>query len=162
MKDDSGFTYIGLLAVIVVIGIMTSVIGQTWKSMAQVEKEKELIWRGNQFRNAIQNYYNLGAIHGNPTYPADLKDLLKDPRTAGTRRYIRRIYVDPITGKDDWVPILSNDRIVGVRSASDGAPLKRDNFEPADESFRGKTRYSEWTFQAAAAAGQPTTPPTTP
>jgi type II secretory pathway pseudopilin PulG len=158
MKDGRGFTYIGLLVAIAIIGIMTTVVAQTWKTASRVEKEKELLWRGRQFRHAIKTYYEFGRIHNNPSYPSELKDLMKDPRTIGMHRYIRKVYADPMTGKDDWVAVLVNDRIVGVHSSSDDAPLKRDGFDAEDADFRGKGRYSDWTFVYIAPGTAPAQP----
>jgi type II secretory pathway pseudopilin PulG len=149
LSGSGGFTYIGMLVMIAIITISTSVLGPTWKSTARIEKEKQLLWVGDQFRQAIRQYVkasNLPAGHP-PTFPADLKDLLKDPRSPGTKRYLRKIYPDPMTGKDDWVLIFSdNQRIKGVHSKSDAEPLKQDNFSKADEKFKDKKKYSDWEF----------------
>lgn len=170
ISGANGFTYVGLLIAMTIISIMTSVVGPSWRAASRAEKEKELLWRGHQFRNAIGLYsrgYPVPAGHPAP-YPAELKDLLKDPRSAGVRRYLRQIYTDPMTGKDDWVLVLGdNGRIMGVHSASDAEPLKKDNFDLVDSEFRGKTKYSEWIFQyKPGAPGQPLLvpgqPPVTP
>ena len=158
ISGANGFTYVGLLIAMTIISIMTSVIGPSWSAASRAEKEKELLWRGHQFRNAIGRYataYPVPAGHPTP-YPAELKDLLKDPRSAGVRRYLRQIYTDPMTGKDDWVVVLVNNKITGVHSASDAEPQKKDNFDLVDSEFRGKTKYSEWIFQyKPGAPGQP-------
>jgi len=164
----SGFTYIGMLVVIAIIGITTSVVGPTWKTAAKAEKERELLWRGHQIRQAIGRYYEAVEIPshraiGLKLYPKELKDLMLDPRSPGAHRYLRKIYKDPMTGEDDWVLILDErQRIKGVHSASDAKPLKRDNFDPGDETFRGKTRYSEWVFEYVPAAPAAPTPAPTP
>ncbi len=153
----------------IIIGIMTGIVGPSWRAASKAEKEKELIWRGHQFRNAIGLYSRSYAVpQGHPTpYPTELNDLIKDPRSAGVKRYLRQIYTDPMTGKDDWVLVLGdNGRIIGVHSASDAEPLKQDNFDLVDSDFKGKTKYSEWIFKyVPGAPGQPiltpgqTTPP---
>jgi len=148
MKNDGGFTYIGLLAVIIIIGVMTAVVGRTWRATSRIEKETELLWTGHQFRRAIKAYYNYGKDHyGSASYPAELKDLLVDPRSGGTHRYLRKIYPDPMTGKKDWGLITDvSQHIIGVHSLSEGKTLKRDNFDLEDEGFKGKEKYSEWAF----------------
>ena len=88
-----------------------------------------------------------GALAGRGRYPASLDDLLLDSHTQQIKRYLRKRYPDPITGKDDWVPILSpGGGVMGVRSVSDAAPIKRAGFSPADIQFTGKEHYSDWTF----------------
>lgn len=155
-RGSGGFTYMALLVSMLIIGIMTSVVAQTWKSVSRINKEKELIWIGHQYRDAIRGYYNYRAkAHGGAPgayYPSELKDLLKDPGRLSNYAYLRKIYIDPMTGKDDWVPIRGGDAsgssgIIGVRSASDKVPLKQDGFDKVDESFKGKTKYSEWEFK---------------
>jgi len=146
-----GFTYMGVLVMIVIIGAMTTVVAQTWKSVSRIEKERELIWVGHQFRNAIRGYYKYRqALHGGAAgnyYPTELRDLLSDPGRAGGYSWIRKIYLDPVTGKDDWVLIRTPGGIKGIRSKSDAEPLKKAGFDVEDSSFTGKTRYSEWVFE---------------
>ena len=57
------------------------------------EKEEELIHRGNEYKNAIRKFYRK-----NGRYPVTLEDLEK----ANNMRFLRKRYVDPFTGKDDW------------------------------------------------------------
>ncbi|MHB8174920.1 MAG: type II secretion system protein, partial [Nitrospirota bacterium] len=87
---NAGFTYMGLLLIILIIGITTSALGRSWKLYAREEKEKELLWRGHQFRLAIERYYNSPKHRG--VYPSSLDDLLKDPAYFHTVRYLRKIY----------------------------------------------------------------------
>lgn len=62
------------------------------------EKEAELLYIGRLYREAIKQYY-LSSPGSVQKYPASLEDLRKDPRSLVTRRYLRRLYPDPITGK---------------------------------------------------------------
>ncbi|MBI5190398.1 MAG: type II secretion system protein [Nitrospirae bacterium] len=159
----AGFTYIGLLITIVIISISTAVVAKSWKVTMKVEREKELLWIGNQFRQAIGRYYealDVPSHAGLRLYPKELKDLLQDPRSPGTHRYLRKIYADPMTGKDDWVLMMDDkNHIKGVHSKSDVETLKRDGFDLADESFAGKTRYSEWVFEYVPLNPDPGTQP---
>ena len=63
------------------------------------EKEQLLMDRGNQYKRAIQVYYA-----DNKRYPARLEDL----ENTNNKRYLRRRYKDPLTGKDEWRLIHSN------------------------------------------------------
>ena len=149
-RTDGGFTYIGLMITIMILGIMMGIVGQSWKMSSKREKEADLIWIGHQYRRAISMYYNgrsLKTPHP-PAYPQTLDDLIKEPRTLGTIRYLRKKWNDPMTGKDDWVFTMDGQQhIRGVHSASDGETLKRDGFDWYDRKCIGKTRYSEWLFE---------------
>ena len=62
-------------------------------------------------------------------------------------RYLRRLYLDPLTGKAEWGIVKAPDAgIAGVHSLSEEAPLKRAGFRVRDAAFEGKLKYSEWRF----------------
>jgi hypothetical protein len=63
------------------------------------EKEQVLIDRGEQYRRAVQLFYL-----ANKKFPNTLDELEKFQ----DKRYLRRRYKDPITGKDEWRLIHSN------------------------------------------------------
>ena len=148
-----GFTYLLLLFSVALLGIGLAVAGEVWHTAAKREKEKELLFVGDAFREAIGNYY-AGSPGGLKQFPAKLEDLLRDPRFPDTRRYLRTVYADPITGKMDWVPILApQGGIMGVGSPSGEQPVKRSGFGDADQAFGRlrakageKLRYSDWKF----------------
>ncbi len=56
-RRDGGFTYLALLLVIVVMGVVMGATAEIWHTAVQREKERELLFVGNQFRNAIRSYY---------------------------------------------------------------------------------------------------------
>ena len=175
LSARAGFTYMGMLVIILIIGITTAVVGQSWKIAAKREKEKELLWRGHQFRLAINRYYQ-ARLKGKTAagaqapvnasyYPTSMDDLLKDPNAPGTVRYLRKIYTDPMTGKADWAldpppggsnieggAVASGEHFGGVHSVSDAEPLKKNNFDLEDIKFTNisgagrKARYSDWLF----------------
>jgi hypothetical protein len=63
------------------------------------DKEQLLMDRGNQYKRAIQVFYA-----ENKRYPAELKDL----ESFNNKRYLRRRYIDPMTGQDEWRLIHTN------------------------------------------------------
>lgn len=113
---------------------------------AQRDRERELIAIGRQFRTAIGRYYETQLAGGRREYPASLDDLLRDNRTPGMRRYLRKVFVDPMTAKAEWGFIRANGRIVGVHSLSTQVPIKQEGFEPEDMALRGKKQINEWLF----------------
>lgn len=147
LNSASGFTYISLLLAIVLIGISLSAAGNYWAYIDRRDKEDELLFRGDQFVLAIDGYFK--RAHGKANlYPQSLKDLLKDSRSLVPKRYLRKIYKDPLTGKADWTLILEkgSGRIKGVKSKSKATPLKSENFPDRYKYFRGKSSYDEWKF----------------
>ena len=63
------------------------------------EKEQLLIDRGEQYTRAIQLYY----LANNRQYPTSLDDLEKREK-----RFLRRRFVDPFTGKAEWRIVHTN------------------------------------------------------
>ena len=148
-----GFTYLTVLFIVAMMAGGLALIGEVWQTSNAREKEADLLHVGNEYRKAIERYYLSGR-----QYPKTLADLLKDPRQPGTVRYLRRLYPDPITGKDEWGLVKSNDGgIAGIYSTSEAAPLKTAGFAVRDASFEGKAKYADWQF--IFAPGQPAAQP---
>ena len=155
-RQSAGFTYLGLLLLVAVMGIALTVVSQVWQTMQRIDKEDELLFVGDQMRRALAFY--AANASGGQRYPQRLEDLLKDPRYPDVRRYLRRIYPDPITGRADWGVVKGpGDAIMGVYSLSEDEPLKKTEFRLRDRDFEGKTKYSEWAFipRSSLRRGQP-------
>lgn len=149
-----GFTYLLLLFFIAFIGAGLAALGDAWVTTRQRDREAELLFAGDAIRQAIFSYYDAtpGPLK---QYPGSLEHLLKDPRFPGTRRHLRQIYPDPMTGTTDWVLIRppGGNVIMGVASASEAPPLKRSGFLGPDRVFedqalrlKEKLRYRDWEF----------------
>jgi hypothetical protein len=82
---------------------------------SQRDKEQTLIDRGEQYKRAIQLY-----VRQNRRWPAKVEDL----ESTNGKRYLRRRYVDPMTGKDEWRPVHVGPN--GVLMDSLVKPLKKD------------------------------------
>jgi type II secretory pathway pseudopilin PulG len=146
-----GFTYLGVLLIVVLMGVGLAGAGVLWSTAAQRDREAELLFVGDQFRRAIGSYHDSSA--GEKQFPLRLDDLLRDARLPNTRRHLRRIYVDPMTGKSNWGLVMRGDRIVGVYSRSEAEPIKRAGFAPGDAAFETASAYSEWRFVYAPGGG---------
>lgn len=141
-----GFTYLGLLFLIAIMGISMAGASCLWSVSSQREKERELLFVGDQFRQAIGLYYERtpGVVK---RYPQSLEVLLKDSRYVTTQRYLRRIYSDPMTGRAEWGVIEApGGGIMGVYSLSKAASIKKGNFREVDRIFEGKEKYDDWKF----------------
>jgi type II secretory pathway pseudopilin PulG len=52
-----GFTYIGLLMAVVVMGLMLTLVARVWSTTEQRERETQRLWVGHAYRLAIGEYY---------------------------------------------------------------------------------------------------------
>lgn len=138
-----GFTYIGLLIAVTLLGLALSAVGTVWRTTAQREREKELLFIGHEFQAAIAAYYNAGGRQ----FPQELNDLLEDKRWPEPRHFLRRLYADPMTGQADWTLIrVDSLGITGIASSSAAAPIKKANFREEDEDFKDAVSYQDWKF----------------
>lgn len=151
-RQQGGFTYLALLILVATLALATSAT-LTLGSIAQRrEAEQRLLEVGAAYRQAIASYLN-SSPGGRRSYPPALADLLKDPRYPGIRRHLRQLYPDPITGKTEWGLIAApGGGIMGVHSLSDARAIKIAEFDPENQLFEGKERYSEWVFAVLPAA----------
>ena len=109
----------------------------------QREREAQLLWVGDQYRSALTKFFN----QNGGRLPQDLKELLLDESTPVPRHFIRKLYVDPMTGIDNWQLLtLPGGGIYGVASSSSAAPLKLKNFADINKSFEDATCYRGWEF----------------
>jgi len=141
--QQAGFTYLGLMAAIVILGILLTMAGRVWSFSEQRDKEAQLLWVGDQYRLAIGRYFTF-AHH----YPLTLDNLLLDDTSPVPRRFLRQLYRDPITGEADWTLILdpSSNGIMGIASKSNLAPIKRRRFPDIDVGFADTECYCDWKF----------------
>jgi type II secretory pathway pseudopilin PulG len=174
--SQAGFGFLTVLFLIILIGLALGQAGTLWSTQATRIKEADLLYVGEQYRSAIKAYYEAGSGAAQ-TYPRKLDDLLLDPRQPAIRRYLRKLYPDPLTGKPDWGLIADpvTQEIRGVYSRAPGAPLKTRGFPKKQAEFENARSYTDWRFEttpqdtasvsipaaSAPAAGRPplTTPP---
>jgi len=154
-SSEGGFIYLMALMIVMVMGIMLAKTGQSWQQLMQREKEEELLFRGSQIQDALTRWHRPAGGGHVATPLTDLKHLLRDPRTAGTVRHLRKLYPDPMTGKE-WELIRDTGRgIIGVSSSSELKPFKVDNFPEPLKEFTNKKTYHEWHFVVQAVAAPP-------
>jgi type II secretory pathway pseudopilin PulG len=157
---QAGFTYVAMLIGVAVIGIGLAATGEVWSQSARRDKEQELLFIGQEFREAFERYHreSPGSM---PRYPKTLQDLLQDSRHVTVKRHLRRIYRDPMTGRDEWGLVMAPEGgIMGVHSLSTERPLKSGNFSRGEnDAFKQAQRYSDWIFAHEAAPPKPAAPP---
>jgi len=156
-RKIAGFSYAMVLAAVVIVGIVVEAARVTTWRIVRADREAELLFRGQAYRNAIASFYQ-----SNGAFPRSLEDLPKDPRSA-SKRHIRALYPDPMSQgeKREWRLIQAGGGISGVASASTEEPLKQANFPREFEKFTGAKSYSEWVFEYVPPARPPAQPPGT-
>lgn len=148
-----GFTYVGLLIAIAVLGIGLAAIGSVWHTASQREREAELLFVGEQFQRAIRSYFERSPEAGK-TYPKALGDLLEDRRSGSIVRHLRKVYVDPMMGTKEWGLVKQPDgRIIGVHSLA-ATPVFRTSDLPEGIQVKGNT-HRDWLFMGNTSANAP-------
>jgi type II secretory pathway pseudopilin PulG len=133
-----------VLVTVVVLGITATAAQQLMSRQAQVERERELLFRGMAYVAAIASYYEAGMTV--KTMPRNLEDLERDPRHV-QKRHIRRLYSDPL-GAGEWTLLRDGaGGIRGVASKSTGQPSKRAHFPVGLEAFETAETYADWRFE---------------
>jgi type II secretory pathway pseudopilin PulG len=107
--NRNGFTFLTAIFMVTIIGIMLGLTGQSWKTIMKREREKELLFRGSQIKEAIENWNNQKykvagkGWTGKPHNLVNLEDLLDNPHLRGgsdTFRYLPQNYAAKLDDKD--------------------------------------------------------------
>jgi general secretion pathway protein G len=104
-----GFTLIELIVATAILVVLTGLAVPMARVTIKREREHELRQALWQMRDAIDRYKDAadrGAFQikvGSEGYPPDLETLVKGVDVGGKKlRFLRRIPIDPMTGKDEW------------------------------------------------------------
>jgi type II secretory pathway pseudopilin PulG len=144
--NQTGFTYMGVLFAVALLGTSLALIGSVWKTSQQRENEQELLFIGDQFRRAITLYYERTPSIVKQ-YPKSFDQLIKDDRYIVPQRYLRKVYRDPITNERNWGIVRAPDGgIMGVYSLSNKMPRKQSHFQEKYEGFSNAKQYTDWQF----------------
>lgn len=104
LVNRNGFTFLATVFMVMIIGIMLGLTGQSWKTIMKREREKELLFRGSQIKEAMENWYNpaykVPGVTRAAVHPlTDLKHLMEDPYTLTPIRYLPHTYATELDGK---------------------------------------------------------------
>jgi type II secretory pathway pseudopilin PulG len=95
--SEEGYILIAVIFMLAILILTLSVAAPKIAKEIQRDRERETMERGKQYIRAIKLYYKkFGA------YPPNIDALVKTSEI----RFLRKRYIDPTTGKDDWRPIL--------------------------------------------------------
>jgi general secretion pathway protein G len=147
-RDEAGLTLVELIVTVAILAIVASAAVPVARFQVKREKERELRYDLWQMRDAIDHYKDAADKNAFITkvdsqgYPPDLQTLVDGVDVQGKKvRFLRRIPVDPMTGKDDW----------GLRSMQDdptsdswGGQSVFDVYSKSDGTGLDGTKYSDW------------------
>jgi general secretion pathway protein G len=149
-RSERGFTFAELAMVAAMMAILAAVAIPTGRFIVKREREAELRLDLRLMRNAIDDYKHLadqGMIQvelGTEGYPKTLDDLVNGVDIVGQetkRKFLRRIPIDPMTGKQEW----------GLRSYQDdpqstawGGQNVYDVFSLSQGTALDGTKYKDW------------------
>jgi type II secretory pathway pseudopilin PulG len=95
-SSEEGYILLWVIFLLAILTIALSVAVPRVAKEIQLDRERETMERGKQYTRAVQLYYR--KFHA---YPPNMEALVKTSEI----RFLRKKYVDPMTGKDDWKPI---------------------------------------------------------
>src|SRR2546423_658694 len=90
-RREAGFSLAAVIFFAAAASIIAAAAVPAYQTQAKREREKELMFRGEEFTRAIQKYQRKFGV-----YPSSVDQLVQ---TNGLR-FLRHAYKDPVTGKD--------------------------------------------------------------
>jgi type II secretory pathway pseudopilin PulG len=149
-----GYAMVALLVAMSIMALMLGLALPVWQTAIRRERETELVFRGEQYVQAIRLFQRRYA----GTFPPNVDVLVQ-------QRFLRRRYQDPITG-GDFQPVYA-----GTGPTTTGDARAAGTFRPTAFSSRGgiigvvstspetsvrlyngRGRYSEWRFVVTGGA----------
>lgn len=148
---QTGFTLLELIAACSILLILASVAVRMERIAVQRQKERQLRGDLREMRDAIDRYKDcadkaiIRVEAGTEGYPPDLETLVKGTRfsvgTGDRIRFLRRIPIDPMTGRADW----------GLRAVQDDPDSRSwgggnvfDVYSSSQGTALDGTKYSDW------------------
>src|SRR5881227_4155901 len=95
-QQQGGYVLLAILFALTLLIIGLAAAAPNAATALKRTKEDELVRRGQQYSLAIRRFYKKFG-----RYPSDIDQL----ENTNNIRFLRRRYLDPLTGKDDWTPI---------------------------------------------------------
>ena len=147
-QHEAGLTLVELIVTVAILGLLAGAAVPIARFQVKREKERELRYDLWQMRDAIDHYKDAADKNAFITkvdsqgYPPDLETLVDGVDVQGKKvRFLRRIPVDPMTGKAEW----------GLRSMQDdpdsdsfGGQNVFDVYSKSDGTALDGTKYKDW------------------
>ncbi len=112
--DEEGYILVAVIFMMALLILSLAVAIPKVRADIQRDREEETMERGKQYVRAIQLYYK--KFHA---YPPNLDALVK----SNNIRFLRKKYVDPTTGKDEWKPVMWGQNKTPMAMGFFGQPL---------------------------------------
>jgi type II secretory pathway pseudopilin PulG len=112
--SEEGYILVAVIFMMVILIISLSVAVPKVRESIQRDRDQETMERGKQYIRAIQLYYKKFKA-----YPPNIDALVK----TNDIRFLRKKYIDPTTGKDEWKPILWGQNKTPMAMGFFGQPL---------------------------------------
>jgi type II secretory pathway pseudopilin PulG len=121
-SSERGFTLAGLIVILTVIAIFAAyTVPRRWSTAIQRDRERQTIFIMKQYAYAIREWQR---AHGG--LPVSL-DQLKEARSPRLIRGPQAEWVDPLTGKVDWILIPPQTGQVGASFVPGSDPSRNPN-----------------------------------
>jgi len=151
LPRSAGMTLLELIISCSILLVLSSMALPIFRYAVIREKESELRYDLRTMKDAIDRYKELADQHkfrtevGSDNYPPDLETLVKGVQLGAGNdkklRFLRKVPVDPMTGRADW----------GLRSTGDdfdstvwGGKNVFDVYSRAPGTALDGTKYSDW------------------
>ena len=149
--SQSGLTLLELIIASAILLVLASAALPVFKFTVIRAKESELRRDLREMRNAINLYKDAADMNlvrvkvGSEGYPPDLETLVKGVPFSGDltkkRRFLRKIPIDPMTGRAEW-------GLRGVQDDPDSTSWNGENVFDVYSKSQGTaldgTKYSDW------------------
>ncbi|MFZ1013013.1 MAG: type II secretion system protein [Terracidiphilus sp.] len=111
---EEGYILVAVIFLLAILILSMAVAVPRVRESIQRDREVETMHRGDQYRRALKLYYKKFNA-----YPPNIDALVKTNEI----RFLRKRYTDPITGKDDWKPIMFGQNKTPMVMGFFGQPL---------------------------------------
>jgi general secretion pathway protein G len=145
---ERGLTLVELIVTVAILAILASAAVPVTRFEVKRAKERELRYDLWQMRDAIDRYKDAADKNAFQTkvdsqgYPPDLDTLVNGVDVQGKKlKFLRRIPVDPMTGKAEWGERSMQD---DADSDSWGGQNVFDVFSKAEGTGLDGTKYKDW------------------
>ena len=113
--SEEGYVLVAVICMVAMLTIALAVALPKVSKEIQRDRELETMHRGKQYARAVKLYYK----KFNSTYPPSVDALVK----TNNIRFLRKRYTDPMTGADDWKPVLFGQNKAPTAMGFFGQPL---------------------------------------